>query len=103
MTIAGKWHRKFTDQEKITNEQTRLNKRKFFAPTKKEIGSAAKALAYCRMRKLSDRATHRCVQLVTGVISDYDWRDHRTIRKEERVPRSLEGSDTPPRYWEVDL
>ena len=98
------WKTKLTKQEKIRNREEYETKRRLVAPTRKELKSTEGAIFYCKKRKLSVRATARVVQLVTGVINDLDWRDHRSLPTHERVPRSLEEwcPTTPPRYWDID-
>lgn len=74
-----------------------------FAPTRRDLHDADGARLYCRTRNLSARATDRIVALVTGAkCVDVDWSDHRTLPKEDRVPRSLEGERHTPRgYWDI--
>ena len=48
-------------------------------------------------------AKKRILSLVMEDINEIDFRDHRKLSKHDRVPRSLEESTTPLRYWNVDI
>ena len=95
------WRQKRSRVQKETNGARYEVKRRRTCPTRAELGSIEKAIAYGQSRGLSAVATNRIISLVTNVIDDIDWRDHRRLPSSERVPRSLENTGTPERYWDV--
>lgn len=58
-------------------------------------------LTFVASRKISPEALDRIKRLIRGT-TDVDFRDHRKLQVEERVPRTLEYDDTPPRYWLIE-
>ena len=97
------WISKKTMAEKHRGRRRAEVKRRLFAPTMSELREGGAAEIYCKERGLSADASKRVIALVRGLPTiQRDWRDHRSIPKKERVPRSLEWTDsTPPRFWEV--
>jgi hypothetical protein len=94
------WQTKLTHLEKEAGRELAEQKRKFLAPTLDEIKNNIRG--YCRSRHLSEVATNRIVAIANGRDVSRDYRDQRTLRPKDRVPRSLEfRSVTPPRYWEI--
>lgn len=86
------------------NRSRALKRRRDLYPSRGDLKNKVGAERYCRKRKLSSAATRRVVSLVTGTLDDIDSRDLRRVGKIDRVPRSLETwSNTPPRYWDIDI
>lgn len=98
-----KWKTKITNYTKNKNRKKFKAYRKLKLPTRKELNDEEGAKHYCSKMRLSQTATHRVIDIVTGKCADIDFRDHRTIPKNERVPRSLECCETPPRYWDISI
>ena len=48
-------------------------------------------------------AKKRIFSLVMDETNTIDFRDQRKLSKHDRVPRSLEESTTPLRYWNIDI
>lgn len=97
------WKRKMNKKEKTLNRLCYEKRRKMMHPTRVELHDSEKTLEYCILKKLSKSATDRTFRLVEGKLNDIDWRDQRTLKKEDRVPRSLEMCSTPPGYWDVSI
>lgn len=98
------WKTKKTKQEKKEGLKEYNKKRKYKQPNREELSDAKKSRKFCQQQGFSVKATKRVVDLVTGVVNDIDFRDQRTIPKEDRVPRSLEQVPaSPPGFWETDF
>jgi hypothetical protein len=99
------WKKKLSLDEKKAKIKKALRKKRLLYPSRKELVDAEGVLRFCQGQELSPDATQRAVNLVTGVVNDVDWRDHRKLPMKERVPRSLEEwcPPTPPHYWDIDL
>ncbi len=95
------WRRKANKQEKLARRVQSEKRRRENEPTRVELKNKQGAEEYSRRRGLSRKATQRVVDLVTGVALTTDWSDQRTVPPCDRVPRSLEATDTPPRFWDV--
>ena len=99
--VIPEWKRKMKHRSDNVNKLR--NCRYLKSPTRKELKDRDGAVRYCSMMRLSHVATKRVIDLVTRSVSDIDFRDHRSIPKEDRVPRSLEYDETPPRYWDIAI
>jgi hypothetical protein len=96
----GTWRRKLNPDEKIKGRSEYEKRRYIYSPTRDELKHNNNVIFYCRERDLSHAATKRIVKLVETDNVDYiDQRDHRKLKPCDRVPRSLENINTPPRYW----
>ena len=95
------WRRKIGACEKLKRRVQAEKRRRNVAPTRAELKDEQGARAYSARHGLSRKATQRIVDLVTGARCDMDWSDQRGMHPQDRVPRSLEVIDTPPRFWDV--
>ena len=95
------WRRKISASEKLKRRVQAEKRRRDVAPTRAELKNEQGARAYSSRHGLSHKATQRLVNLVTGAICNMDWSDQRGMPPHDRVPRSLEAIDTPPRFWDV--
>ena len=95
------WRRKICASEKLKRRVQAEKRRRDVAPTRAELKNEHGARAYSSRHGLSHKATQRIVDLVTGAKYEMDWSDQRGMHPQDRVPRSLEVIDTPPRFWDV--
>jgi len=103
-----KWFKKKTVQEK---KKTRYAKRlceTFRHPTRQQLRQLTfeDLEHYCQLRTYNVETTSRIKEIWHSSTKDetfnYDYRDLRTIPRENRVPRSLEERPTtPPGYWDI--
>jgi hypothetical protein len=100
--IAIPWKRKKTESTKKKNRTYHVLMNMLKQPSRDQLTSPEDIITYCRCRGLSKRVEKRIIGLLDGTIHTIDWRDQRTLPRSERVPRSLEFPDSPPKYWEID-
>ena len=94
------WHRKLTLLEKKIGNITSEKKRKIISPYMCEINADIEG--YCTKRNLSQEVCQRITNINKGHDKKYDTRDLRTLKKCDRIPRSLEHRDrSPERYWDI--
>uniref|UniRef100_A0A6C0BN38 Uncharacterized protein n=1 Tax=viral metagenome TaxID=1070528 RepID=A0A6C0BN38_9ZZZZ len=94
-----KWHKRKSMAEKLAGRQAAEKRRRWKEPTRAEV----RALGPKKFN-LSAHATQRIRQLVRSdtKYGQIDYRDHRRLKPQDRVPRSLELPATPPGFWDIE-
>ena len=97
------WVEKPSLQEKTHIRCEGMKKRKRACPLRSELTTVEDVNTYCLERGLSKTARECIINLTINGNKDIDLSDQRKVKREDRVPRSLEEwcPATPPGYWGI--
>ena len=93
------WVCKKTPEEKKAGRRRFIKRRLLEAPTRGEV--EGRVDEYCHARKLSQKAQQEIKRLLRGDRPASMDADYRSVAKADRIPRSLQYTETPPRYWDI--